>query len=422
MKYKKTTLPNGLRIITVPTKGNPAVTVMTVVETGSDYESKDINGLSHFLEHMCFKGTTNRSSALEITKELDGLGARTNAFTGEELTGYYAKVEKKHFKKILEVISDLYLNPTFPSVDLEKEKGVILQEMSMYEDLPQHKVSEIYKKLMYGDSAYGRTILGLSENIKGFKREDFVAYREKHYVAKATVVIVAGDFKEKAIIAEINKRFKGISTEKKHSKDKFKESQSSPNLSIHHKKTDQTHIIMGFRAFSAKDKRNTTMTVAASVLGGGMSSRLFQKLREEMGVCYYVRSGIDDYSNRGSFVISTGVDKKRTEEVIKVLLEECKKLKNELVSKEELQKTKDYIIGNLYMGLETTDSLADFYVGQEIIQGKIKTPQEIEKEIRKITAEDIQKVVKEIFQNKNLNLAIVGEVKDSNKIKKALSI
>jgi predicted Zn-dependent peptidase len=422
MRFKKTTLPNGLRIITAPNHGNPAVTVLVMVETGSNYEEERINGLSHFLEHMCFKGTTNRPNAIDISKELDNLGGQHNAFTGDEYTGYYAKAEKKHFKEILNILADMYLNPTFPDPELQREKGVILQEISMNEDFPHVQVWHDFMKLLYGDTPAGRPTLGPAKNIKRFTREDFVEYRNKHYVSKATTIVVAGDINEKTVINEIKKEFKNISQDKKHTKEKVRDNQKSPSLLVHNKKTDQTHMILGFRAYDASNKKIPTLNVLTSVIGKGMSSRLFQKLRNEMGVCYYVRGEADPYTDHGYFAISTGVDKKRTEEVIKVLLEEVKKLSNELVSDEELNKAKEYLIGNLYLNLETSDSQAEFYALQEVVTGKIKNPQDIEKEIRKVTAKDVQKIAKEIFQNKNLNLAIVGEVKNKQAIKKALSI
>lgn len=215
MKFKKKTLKNGLRIITVPVKGNPSVTVLVMVSTGSNYETKEENGLSHFLEHMCFKGTPTRKTALDISLEVDSLGAENNAFTNNEYTGYYAKAEKKHFKKLLNIVSDIYLNPTIPTEELEKERGVILQEISMYEDLPQRKVQEVFDELLYGDTPAGRSILGPKENIKRFTREDFLKYKSKHYVAEGTVVVVAGDVSDKQVEEEVSKLFKSIPTSKK---------------------------------------------------------------------------------------------------------------------------------------------------------------------------------------------------------------
>ncbi len=420
MKFKKTTLPNGLRIITIPTKGNPSVTVMVMTKTGSKYESKTQGGLSHFLEHMMFKGTKNRPSSAIINKELDALGAMTNAETVEEYTSYYAKAEKKHWKHILEIISDMYLHPNFPPAELEKERGVIIQEISMYEDLPQYKVLEVFLELLYGDTPAGRSIAGTKENILKLKQESFVDYHKKHYVAEGTTVIVGGDVSEYDVMKEVKKLFKDIPKAKKPTKEKVVEKQTKPQLSVLDKKTDQTHIILGFRAWGAKDKRQIILDVLSGVLGGGMSSRLHQKLRDELGACYYVYSSNRDLTDHGYFSISVGLENTRIEEITKVLLDECKKIIDEPIQKEELQRVKDYIVGHMYMGLETSDSLVNYYSHQEVLKGNLKTPSEIEKQIRAVTPEQIRKVAKEIFQNKNLNLAIVGDIKDEKSLKKVL--
>jgi predicted Zn-dependent peptidase len=421
MTYNKTTLPNGLRIITIPTKGNPAATVLVMAEVGSNYETKSENGLSHFLEHMCFKGTEKRPNSLLINKELDGLGAQSNAFTSAEYTGYYAKAEKRHWKQALDIVSDIYLHPTFPEADLEKERGVIIQEINMYEDLPQRKVAELFPKLLYGDTPAGRFIAGPKENIERLPREKFIEYKNKHYVASGTIVVIAGDIKETDIKKEVERLFKDIPTTKKFTKERVKESQDKPALLIEQKKTDQAHMVLGVRAYGAKDKRMPALSLLSGVLGGGMSSRLWHKLREELGVCYYVRTNTDDYTDHGYFAVSTGVDTKRIQEVIRVVLEECKRLTQELVSEEELQKTKDYLVGNFYLGLEATDALAFFYSSQEISQHTIKKPEEVERELRAVTSKDVMKVAKDIFKNEKLNLAIVGDIQDKAKIKKILS-
>src|SRR3989344_3751624 len=396
MNFKKTTLSNGLRIIIVPMKNNPAVTVLVMVETGSNYETKIENGLSHFLEHMCFKGTTKRPEVTDIAKELDTLGAQNNAFTSNEFTGYYAKAAKKYFSKLLE-------------------------EISMYEDLPQRKVGYVLAELIYGDVPAGRSTLGPRENIKKFRRQDFVDYRNKHYVASKTIIIVAGDVSEQAVLKEVKKNFRDISTNKKLSKPTVREKQKLPGLVVHQKKTDKTHMIMDFRAYIAKDKRIPTLTLLAEILGQGMSSRLFSRLRDEMGACYYVRAEHDEGTDHGVFSISVGINVSRIEEVVKVLTEERNKLSHVLVSDEELQKAKEHHVGHLYLNLETTDSIAEFYAAQEITTGKLKTPQELEKIIRKVTAKDIMEVAKDIFRNDKLNLAVVGNVVGQRAIKKTLS-
>ncbi|NCN08072.1 insulinase family protein [Candidatus Parcubacteria bacterium] len=421
MNFKKSTLPNGLRVITAEVKDSPTVTVSVAVETGSNYESESENGISHFLEHMCFKGTTKRPGSRIVSHELDALGAENNAFTSNELTLYYAKVAKKHFHKAFEIVSDLYLNPLLPKEDLERERGVILEELSMYEDIPQYKVQEVLAKLVYGDTPAGRSILGPRENIKRFNRDDFVKYRNKHYVAPKTIVIVSGNVEHKDVLKKVKTYFKDIPVSKKVSKQKVIDKQSSPQILIHKKKTDQTHMVLACRAYKANDKRSLALILLVEVLGKGMSSRLFTKLREEMGACYYVKSSYDHYTDHGLFTISTGVNISRTKEVLKVLLEECNKLANTLVSEEELNKAKEHFAGHLYMGLETNDALAGFYVEQEVVTGELKKPVDIEKSIRNITAKDIQKVAKDIFKNNKLNLAVVGDIKNEAELKKILS-
>ncbi|MEK7227352.1 MAG: pitrilysin family protein [Patescibacteria group bacterium] len=421
MKYKKTTLPNGLRVITVPTKGNPSVTTMVMVETGSNYETKEQNGLSHFLEHMCFKGTVNRPTALDIAREFDNMGAYNNAFTGNEYTGYYAKAENKHFKKILEILSDMYLNPAFPKDDLEKERGVILQEISMYEDLPQDNVWNVIGELMYGDTPAGRPIIGPKENIKRFTRQDFVDYRRKHYVAGKTIVVVAGDVNEKSVIREVRKNFSAIPQDKKVAKLPVKEKQKEPAIKVRKQKTNQTHLIMAFRAYDAKDKRFFALSVLNSILGGGMSGRLWQKIRHEMGACYYVHSSHEEHTDHGAMAISTGIEAARTAEVARAIIEECKKLKEIPVSDEELNKAKEYYLGHLFMHLETTHALAQFYGLEEVTSGKPQSPFDIEEAVRKVSAKEVLEVAKDLFKNENLNLAIVGNISDPKPIKKVLS-
>jgi predicted Zn-dependent peptidase len=422
MKFKKTTLPNGLRIITIPTTNSPTVTVMALVETGSNYESKSQNGLSHFLEHMCFKGTANRPSALDIARELDGIGAANNAYTSSEVTVYWAKGNKKHLGKIVDVISDLYLNPLLPVPELEKERGVILQEISMYEDLPQAKVWEVLGSLMYGDTPAGRPIIGPAENIKRFKRADFVNYRDKHYVAEKTIVVVSGDIEERDVIKDIKKQFKNIPSGKDATKPTLKERQSSPGIRVHKKKTDQTHMVVSFRSYPAGDKRVPALDMLTNILGQGMSSRLYQKMREEMGACYYVKAVSEELSDHGVFAIATGIEARRSEEVLEAILSECRKFRDELVTSEELSKAKEHYLGHMYMRLENTDNLAQFYGEQEVVSKKLRTPAEIEKEIRKVTAEDVMQVAQDIFQSSKLNLAIVGDIKNESKLTKILKI
>lgn len=420
MKFKKTILKNGLRIITVPMKDNPTVTVLVLVEAGSKYETKRENGLSHFLEHMCFKGTAKRPKAIDIVHELDGLGAHYNAFTGHEYTGYYAKAEAKHFPKLLDVVSDIYLNSTFPDAEIQKEKGVIVEEINMYEDMPHRRVQDLFLELLYGNQPAGWNIAGTRENVRAFVRDDFVTYKEKTYVADATTVIVAGNINEKIVGKAVREAFKGIASIRKAKKLKTIEKQKAPAALISYKKTDQAHFVLGVRAYDIYDKKNAVLSVLGSVLGGGMSSRLFQKLREEMGVGYYVRAVSDPYTDHGVFEISAGVDTKRIHEVISVVLAELNRLTHELVTDGELKKVKDYMVGSMKLGLESSDDIANFFGGQEILHKELQTVKDIEKKIHAVTAKDVKKIATELFRDKSLNLAVIGPYEDKASFLKIL--
>lgn len=412
MHFNKKILPNGARVITVPMKDNPTVTVLVMVEAGSKYENKKNNGISHFLEHMCFKGTEKRPNTSDISRELDSIGAHYNAFTAEELTGYFAKSHPKHLPKILEIVSDLYLNPVFDDKEIEKEKGVIIEEINMYEDLPMRKVQEVFMELLYGDQPAGWNIAGPKENIKKMSKKDFLEYRNSHYVSGATTIIIAGQFDEKEALKQIEKYFKDVSSGKKEEKKKVLEKQMAPKIAIKQKDIDQVHLAMGVRAFDYFNPKNPILRVLVAVLGGGMSSRLFQKMRDELGICYYVRAANELFTDHGFLEVSAGVDKNRVGEAVRAIMEEFKRFKTELVPKEELQKAKDYLIGNMYLGLESSDSVAEYYGFQEILKKPVKTPEEVVEEIKKITAEDIKSVANEIFQDRNLNFAAVGKVEE----------
>jgi len=408
MNYQKKVLENGMRIVVVPVPGAPSLTVAAMVEAGSKYESRKENGISHFLEHMFFKGTKNRPTTLAITKEFDGLGAENNASTSQESTYYYAKSHPKHFDQMLDVISDIYQNSSLPGAEIEKEKGVVIEEMNMYKDLPQEIVGEIFQELLYGDTPAGREILGTEENVKSFTRENISDYMQKHYVASATTVVVAGDISPATAFEKVTKAFENIKIGEKIEKEKVIEKQAEPRVKLKFKETDQSHIIIGVRAFDMYNPRSRTLNLLGVVLGQGMSSRLFQKMREELGICYYIGAGARKLTDHGFFAISAGVDKKRIEEAVKEILKEMKKIRDEEVGEEELRKAKDYMLGHLYLGLESSDSLAEFYGFQELFKKEIKTPKDIEEEVEKITAQDLQKVARDIMRNEGLNMAVVG--------------
>lgn len=421
MNFKKQTLKNGLRIITVPMKDTSTATVLVLVEAGSKYETKDINGLSHFLEHMCFKGTKKRPMASDLSRELDSLGAQYNAFTSQEFTGYYAKAQSKKLPQLIDIIADLYVNPTFNEKEIEKEKGVIVEEINMYEDMPQRHVHDLFNELLYGDQPAGWNIAGTRENVRSMTRDHFVKYRDRHYVAKGTIVIVAGKFNESAVKKMLTKAFENISTAKKDTKVAVKEKQTEPAYVVKQKKTDQMHLVLGVRSYDVFSKKLPALNVLMCALGGGMSSRLFYRMRDEMGVCYYVRAGSDEFTDHGVISISAGVDKNRLVESVKAITEECRKLIETPISEQELRKVKDYLIGNMYLSLESSDSIADFFGMQEILKKSAKKPDDMAKQLEKVTARQVQEIAKELFQDRHLNLAVIGDVKDEKELKKALT-
>lgn len=395
----------------MPQPGSLATTVMVSVEAGSKYETKDKNGISHFLEHMCFKGTTKRPQASVISTELDGLGAQYNAFTGQEATAYYAKAKNENFDQILDVVADMYLDPIFDANEIEKEKGVIIQEINMYEDTPSRRVAEFFMQLVYGDQPAGWDIAGRKEVIEKITRNDFIKYRGKHYVPQATIVTISGGFKESGLLKKVERYFSALKPGQKGTKLKVKEAQSRPRESVNFKDSDQTHMVMGFRAFGVHDERRLALQVASEVLGGGMSSRLFKKVRDELGAAYYVRADADLYSDHGLFEMSAGVDHKKLELVIKAGLQEFARLRDELVSETELKKAKEHLIGDIFLSLETSDQLAAFYGSQEVIGLPLTSPQEIAKKVNAITAADVRNVMRAIVRNDRLNLALIGPFK-----------
>lgn len=427
MKTRTTTkpilkkLPNGLRIVLVPMPGNNTVTVLTLVAAGSKYETRQQSGLSHFLEHMCFKGTTKRPTAMDITYELDSLGAQANAFTGQEYTGYYAKSDVKHFHQVLDIVADVYQNSTFPSSEIEKEKGVIIEEINMYADMPDEIASENLEKLMYGDTPAGRSIAGDIPTVQKMSRKDFVNYHRKFYTAENTVIVVSGGIDEK-IIPIIKQAFGGVVKKTKNKKPKTSDKQSGRGIMIHKKSTQQTHLAIGFRGYDMYHSDEVTASVLASVLGSGMSSRLFQKLREEMGVCYYVYANHQSTIDTGMFKIAAGVTNARTAEVVGVLLDECRRLTTELVPAAELQKVRDMIRGRMTLGLESSNSWAMYYGGQVVHDKPLQTIDEQLKKLEKITPQDLQKIAKKIFTEKRMNISIVGPSVKQGEIEKVFKM
>ncbi len=422
--YKKTTLGNGLRILSVPMENANSVTVLILVGTGSKYETKDINGISHFLEHMFFKGTEKRPNTLQISEVLDSVGGQYNAFTSKEVTGFWAKVDKLHVDVALDWISDIFLNSKFDEKEAERERTVIVEEANMYLDTPMSYIGDLWEKLLYGDQPAGWMVIGEKENILSFNRKKAVDYYKTHYSASNTIVCVAGGIDSAEMENKVKNYFKGIEKTVEPQKLKATESQKEPGILLHHKKTDQTHFCLGVRAYDMFDERKYALALLSIILGGNMSSRLFIKVRERNGLAYSIHTSADETSDTGYLVTQAGIDHKNLERAVELILQEYKDLKDNKITEKELQKAKDYLKGITSLSLDSSDSQASFYGIQELFEKNILTPEEKFKIIDAVTAGDIKKVAEDIFVPEKLNLAVIGPVeeKDSGKLKQLLKI
>ncbi len=420
--FQKTTLKNGLRIITVPMKNTEAVTFLVLVGTGSKYETKEINGISHFLEHMLFKGTKKRPNTLEIAETLDRIGGEYNAFTSQEMTGYWAKVSSKHQDIALDWIADIFLNSKLEPKEIEKEKGVIIEEIKMLLDTPTAYISDLWNKVLYGDQPAGWRVIGEEKNILKFDREKIFDYFKSHYSAKNTIICVAGNLKSETIIKKIEKTFQLINKKEPVKRIKVNDWQKKPTTLVYFKETDQTHLCLGVRGYNIFHPQKYAIALLATILGGNMSSRLFISVREKRGLAYYIRTSAESNLDTGDLVTSAGVDHKNVERVIDLILKEYQSFKNKSIDKEELQKAKDYLKGTTSLSLETSDSQASFYASQELFKKKILTPEEIFKKIDEVGINDIKKVANDIFKPQKLNLALIGPFKEKKNFEKLLKI
>ncbi|MBI2038486.1 MAG: insulinase family protein [Candidatus Nealsonbacteria bacterium] len=420
--FRKTTLKNGLRIITVPQNNTETVTVLVLAGTGSKYETKEMSGISHFLEHLFFKGTKKQTSPRILAETLDKVGGIYNAFTSEECTGFFAKVEASHFELALDWVSDIFLNSLLPEKEIEKEKGVVIEEINMYRDHPMNYIHTLWTKLLYGDQPAGWDVAGSKETVLKITRQNLIDYVQNHYTASNTVICIAGKIEESNGLALAEKYFSKINTAQALGKLKVVEGQNRPECLIYYKKTDQTHFCLGVRGYNLSHPQKYSQELLATILGAGgmMSNRLFTELREKLGLAYYVRTEADANPDTGFLVTNAGVDNTRVEKSILTILKEYKKISQIKVPLGELKKAKDNIKGKMAIYLETSDSQSSFYGLQEILERKILTPKELFKRIDKVSQNDILKVAKDIFRPERLNLALIGPFGDKAKFEKLL--
>lgn len=420
--FEKITLKNGLRLILAPLPSVLSATAIVMCGAGSRYETKQTSGISHFLEHMFFKGTKRRPSASDISHALDAIGSDYNAFTGKEMTAYHIKAASKHLPLIMDMLADMLWNSKFDEAEIEKERGVIIEELNMYEDTPMRKVAELYENLLWGDQPLGWDIGGDKKIIGKITKKDFVDYIKARYAPNNIVVAVSGNFDRKQILDACQRDFGHKPYDDVSGYVPVVESQRKPASLVFYKKTDQAHLVMGVRGLAMGHPDRYAAAVLGTILGGGMSSRLFVNVREKRGLCYYIHSEHDSYLDTGTLAASAGVDLKRIDEAIKVILVEFGKIAKEPVSAKELNKAKEYIKGKLILSWEDSRTVAISYGSDELLEGRIRTVADYLKRIDEVTVEDVHRLSQFLFDAKKLNLAVIGPFKDSKRFDKILKI
>ena len=424
MKFNRKILSNGLRVITIPMMSMESATVMAMAGAGSRYENSKNSGISHFLEHMAFKGTEKRPTAIDISSLIDGMGGEFNAFTGKETTGYYIKSAKDKIETSIDVISDMLLHSKFDPVEIEKEKGVIIEEINLYEDMPARKIGDIYERLLYGDTPMGWDIGGDKDIIRSITRADFVTYLADLYSASNLTVVIAGGIETDKAVELVEKYFSPMKQFKTKTFDPLKEQQDKPAVMIKQKQTEQIHIALGVRTVPISSPKRYPLSVLSAILGGGMSSRLFHEIREKRGLAYYVRTSSDEYADVGTLVSTAGIDPKRVVEAVEVMVAEYSKVASgELgLTDDELRKSKEFLKGHLVLDLEDSRSVAGFYAHQELLEDAIENPEDVIAQIEAVTKDDVVAVGKEFFKEQTLNFALIGNFPDGQKLESLLKL
>lgn len=412
MKYEKQVLSNGLTVVTVPGSDAESVVVDIFVKTGSRSEAKQEAGVSHFLEHFLFKGTKKYPTAMAINEIVDGIGGDMNAFTSKESTQYYIKARSKYLPLIFDILTDMVQQPLFDPAELEKEKGVIVEEMNMYKDMPQAVVEEALDLLMWPKDVLGQPIIGQKETITSFSPATFHGYMKRHYQPSNMLIGVSGKFNAKELQKLLKQSWSQAKRVKAGGWNKTTDVQKNPRFKLIFKETEQAQLALGFKGFANNDLRNPAVTVLSTVLGGGMSSRLWDEIREKRGLAYYVRCSGGSYQDTGQFVVSAGVQIPKVQEAIEVILSELKRTVDVLVDEKELLKAKEYLKGKTALALEDNQVRLDWYLDQVAFKKKILTPQEAYDRIDKVTRQDVQAVARELFRSSQASLAVLGPYKD----------
>ncbi|MBS5793484.1 MAG: insulinase family protein [Clostridiales bacterium] len=403
-------LENGVSIVMEQISSVRSVALGIFIRNGSINETSKSNGISHFIEHMLFKGTNKRTSK-DIAEEMDNIGGQLNAFTAKEYTCYYARVLDTHIDTAIDVLTDMIFNSKFDSIDIEKESKVILEEINMYEDSPDDIVFTKLQKEIWENSPLAHNVLGTKENVSSFKRQDFIEYMNNKYVGENIVVAIAGSFDKEKILEVIKQKMSSM-PKGKANLEADKHYIYTPSRTKVYKDIEQLHLAIVFDGISIKDKHNYSMSLLNAIIGGGMSSILFQKVREEHGIAYSIYSYNNSYVNNGLFNIYVALNKSQLDKTINIIYKEISNLKNNKITNQQIEKTKEQLKSNYIMGLESTSNRMSSIGRSKVLVNKIKTPDEIIQEVDLIKKEDIDYLIDKVFNMDKMSISLVGKVDD----------
>ena len=420
MKHSVTRFENGLRLLEVPSHEAGSVVVNFLVTIGSRHEEAEERGLSHFLEHFLFKGTKKYPSTQAITQIVDGMGAEMNAATAKECTQYYIKAPADSLAQVFDILTDMLQEPLLDHEELEREKGVIVEEINMYQDSPSSVAADQLEKLIWPNDPLGEEITGTKASVSNLSREQFKSYLKKNYVPSNIVIGVGGKFDSKVLHELIHQYWTASPKAKKVFNFFLNEEFVKPRIKVVKKPTEQSHTILAFKGLPHSHKLNATMDVLAAILGGGMSSRLFTEVRERRGLAYYVRCGPSRYTDTGLFGVAAGVRNDKIEDALKVMILELVKIKEDTVPQVELEKAKSYIKGRTTLALEDPGARLDWYLDELVFEKVIRTPDEWFRELSEVTPEQVQNLAQMLFRTELANIVVVGKSAIESKLRDIL--
>ena len=413
--YKIIKLENNLRIVVEEMPYMKSVAIVFGIGAGSRYEVQKHQGISHLIEHMLFKGTNKRKSTLEISQAIEGIGGEINASTSKETTYLYAKVPQEQFKTAFNVLADIILNSLMREEDLHKEKNIIIEEIKKYQDIPEELVEILLDKIMWKNHPLGKPIFGDEKSVINIQREDLLSYINIFYRPNNLVISVAGNIKIEEVILQVDKYFKIIEKGEVKNYLPAKDNQKNTQIGIKFKKSNQTHLSFGFPGISRLDPDKYSVDLLDIILGSGLSSRLFQKIRVRKSLAYDIHSSIQYFNDISSFNIYAGIDSNKLGETIQTILEELNKIKDNNLKEGELRKAKEMYKGALSLSLESTLSRAFWLGNRMLLYGRTSTFDEIKEKIEEVKVKDIQKMAQNIFTKDKVNLSIVGPFKEKDK-------